>query len=151
MAALARANQQELEQLVYPTGFYRNKAANIKKLAEILCRKHNGKIPPDFETLIGLPGIGRKTANVIMNQAFGQAPGIVVDTHVLRLSERLGYTNGRNAVRTEKELMKIFPADTWRDFSLYLIFHGRKYCTARRPNCTECFLKQLCPSAAGAT
>lgn len=147
MPALAAAPVEELEKLIYSTGFYRNKAKNIKALAEILVRDHAGLIPEDFATLTKLPGIGRKTANVIMAEAFGKAPGITVDTHVKRIAKLLGFTRSDNAVVVERELMQIFEPALWRDLPLLLIFHGRRTCIARRPRCSECTLRKICPSA----
>jgi len=147
MPALAVAELSELEKLVYSTGFYRNKARNIQALARILVAEHGGKIPRDFATLTTLPGIGRKTANVVMAEAFGEAPGITVDTHVKRLAKLLGFSQSDNAVVVERELMQIFPKKYWRDLPLLLIFHGRKTCIARRPKCADCKIKRLCPSA----
>jgi endonuclease-3 len=147
MPALAAAPVAELERLIYSTGFYRNKAKNIKALAEILVREHDGKIPQNFELLTKLPGIGRKTANVIMAEAFHEAPGITVDTHVKRIAKLLHFTQSDNAVIVERELMKIFPRTMWRDLPLLIIFHGRKTCIARRPRCGGCTLAKLCPSA----
>jgi len=147
MSALAAAPVAELERLIYSTGFYRNKAKNIKALAEILVREHGGKIPQNFELLTRLPGIGRKTANVIMAEAFHEAPGITVDTHVKRIAKLLHFTRNDNAVIVERELMKIFPETMWRDLPLLIIFHGRKTCIARRPRCGDCTLVKLCPSA----
>jgi endonuclease-3 len=147
MAAFASADVAEVEKLIYSTGFYRNKAKNIVALARILVEQYNGKIPRDFAVLYSLPGIGRKTANVIMAEAFGEAPGITVDTHVKRITRLLGFTRSDNAEVIERELMRIFPKETWRDLPLLLIFHGRKTCIARRPKCQECILKKLCPSA----
>ncbi|GAB4431938.1 MAG: endonuclease III [Turneriella sp.] len=147
MEAFAQADVAEVEKLIYSTGFYRNKAKNIVALARVLVEKYNGKIPRDFELLYSLPGIGRKTANVIMAEAFGEAPGITVDTHVKRITRLLGFTKSDNAMIVERELMQIFPQDAWRDLPLLLIFHGRKTCIARRPKCNKCKLKGLCPSA----
>ncbi len=147
MPALASAPIAELERLIYSTGFYRNKAKNIRALAEILVREHSGKIPGDFEQLTKLPGIGRKTANVIMAEAFHEAPGITVDTHVKRIAQLLHFSESDNAVIVERELMLIFPKTMWRDLPLLIIFHGRKTCIARRPRCNECTLSGLCPSA----
>lgn len=147
MPALAGADIGELEQLIYSTGFYRNKARNIKALAQLLVAKYRGKIPRDFDTLHSLPGIGRKTANVIMAEAFGEAPGITVDTHVKRITRLLGFTTSDNAVVVERELMAIFPREYWRDLPLLLIFHGRKTCIARKPRCAECGLRKICPAA----
>lgn len=146
MQQLAKSTQEQVEMLIYSTGFYRNKARHIRRLAQILTADYQGKIPPDFGVLTSLPGIGRKSANVIMNQAFGIAPGIVVDTHVIRLSGRLGFSSGKNAVTIEKVLMKIFPKTTWKNFSLYLVFHGRQTCNARNPDCDNCILADICPS-----
>lgn len=146
MPALAKAPVEELEKLVYSTGFFRNKAKNIKALAQILTIEHDGKIPADFNTLTQLPGIGRKTANVIMAEAFHQAPGITVDTHVKRISRLLAFTQSDNAIVVERELMLLFPQALWRDLPLLLIFHGRKTCIARRPKCSECSIARLCPS-----
>lgn len=148
MPAFASADVAEVEKLIYSTGFYRNKARNIVALAKILVEKYDGRIPRDFDVLHSLPGIGRKTANVIMAEAFGEAPGITVDTHVKRISRLLGFTRSDNAIIVERELMGIFPKKTWRDMPLLLIFHGRKTCIARRPKCPECRIKRLCPSAA---
>jgi endonuclease III len=147
MAALAQAPLEDLENLVYSTGFFRNKAKNIKELAQILTTEHGGKIPADFATLTQLPGIGRKTANVIMAEAFHQAPGITVDTHVKRISRLLQFTQSDSAIIVERELMLLFPQALWRDLPLLLIFHGRKTCIARRPKCRECRIARLCPSA----
>jgi len=147
MASLAAGNLSEIEQLIYSTGFYKNKARNIKNLAIEVTEKYGGKIPADFDLLLKLPGIGRKTANVIMDCAFRQSVGIVVDTHVKRLSYRLGWTTETSPQKIEKDLMHVIPRSDWRDISLYLIYHGRKYCTARKPDCAECFLNRHCPSA----
>lgn len=147
MEAFAVADVESIEKLVYSTGFYRNKAKNIQALARLLVRDYEGKIPADFEILVTLPGIGRKTANVIMAEAFEQAPGITVDTHVIRISNLLGFTQSKNAVIVEKDLMAIFAKKLWRDLPLLLIFHGRKTCIARRPKCVDCTIRKWCPSA----
>lgn len=147
MAAFASAQIPDIEKLIYSTGFYRNKAKNIHALAQILVHDHGGKIPRDFKLLTTLPGIGRKTANVVMAEAFGEAPGVTVDTHVKRISRLLGFTKSDNAVIVERELMQLFPPRLWRDLPLLLIFHGRKTCIARRPQCASCTLNKLCPSA----
>lgn len=147
MPAFAAAKVSDIEKLIYSTGFYRNKAKNIHELAKILVHDHGGKIPRDFKLLTTLPGIGRKTANVIMAEAFGEAPGVTVDTHVKRISRLLGFTQSDNAVIVERELMQLFPPRLWRDLPLLLIFHGRKTCIARRPQCAACTLRKLCPSA----
>ena len=147
MRAIHKADVAEIEKLIYSTGFYRNKAKNIHALAGILLEKYAGKIPGDFEALVKLPGIGRKTANVIMAEAFGRAPGITVDTHVKRIANLLGFTRSTNPVVVERDLMGIFPAKLWRDLPLLLIFHGRKTCVARRPRCKECRIVNFCPGA----
>lgn len=147
MPTLATADLSELEKLIYSTGFYRNKARNIQALARILVAEHGGKIPRDFETLVTLPGIGRKTANVVMAEAFGEAPGITVDTHVKRIAKLLNFSKSDNAVVVERDLMQIYPKKYWRDLPLLLIFHGRKTCIARRPKCADCRIRRFCPSA----
>jgi endonuclease III len=147
MPALANAPLSDIETLIYSTGFFRNKARNIQALAKILTEKHGGLIPGDFELLVSFPGIGRKTANVIMAEAFNEAPGITVDTHVKRIAALLEFTDSNNAVIVERELMQIFPRALWRDLPLLLIFHGRKTCIARRPKCNQCGIAKLCPSA----
>lgn len=141
---LAGAPVGEIEKIIFSTGFYHNKARNISALAGILVNKYNGKIPSDFEILIQLPGIGRKTANVIMAVAFNQTPGIVVDTHVRRITGLLGMTDEKTPEKIEKDLMTFLPEDLWLHFSLYLIFLGRDICIARRPRCNDCFLKNIC-------
>jgi len=145
MASLARGDLKEIEKLVFSTGFYKNKARNIKNLAIKVCENFNGKIPNDFEALLTLPGIGRKTANVVMDCAFNTSVGFVVDTHVKRLSRRLGWTTSENPEKIEKDLMIAIPRQYWKDLSLYLIYHGRKFCMAKKPDCKGCFLNQICP------
>lgn len=147
LPSLAMASQAQLEQLIYSSGFYKNKSKNLIAMAKLVSQKHEGKIPNDFSILVQLPGIGRKTANVIMNQAFGKSEGIVVDTHVLRLAKRLGMSESKNAIAMEKDLMTIWNKEYWIDFSLYLIFLGRTFCMARNPNCPACILQKICPSA----
>jgi len=147
MPALACADVARIEKLIYSTGFYRNKSKNIHSLAQILVREFGAKIPADFATLVKLPGIGRKTANVIMAEAFDEAPGITVDTHVKRIANLLAFTKSQNAVIVERELMKIFPVRLWRDLPLLMIFHGRKTCIARRPQCDRCSIIKHCPGA----
>ena len=133
----------ELEEMVRPTGFYRNKAKSIKGCCESLVEKHAGKVPDNMEALVQLPGIGRKTANVILGSAFG-IPGIVVDTHVKRLSQRIGLTKEVDPVRIEFDLMALIPKKNWIDFSHQMIWHGRALCKARKPNCPACPLRDLC-------
>lgn len=142
----------ELEKMIYSTGFYRAKARNIRGAARRIVGEFGGKVPTTMSDLLKLPGVARKTANVILSSAFGKSEGIVVDTHVMRLSGRMGFVNrklvgAKNAVRIEKELMKIVPRRDWGIFSHQMIMHGRKVCVARKPKCGECGLNGICPSA----
>lgn len=151
-ASFARASQEEVETLIYSTGFYRNKAKNIIGASKIIIEKFGGKVPNKMEDLLSLPGVARKTANVVMSEAFGKSEGIVVDTHVTRLSHRLGFlpkkmAGNKNAVKIEKQLMKTVAKKDWAIFPHLLILHGRKYCKARRALCEACPLNKLCPSA----
>lgn len=139
--------QEELEKDIYSTGFYRNKAKNIKKMCEILVNDFNSKVPDTMEDLITLPGVARKTANIVLSSAFGKIEGIAVDTHVKRLSFRLGLSANTDQDKIEKDLMKIIPKKDWDIFSLLLIQHGRQVCEAKKPKCEICFLNKLCPSA----
>ena len=145
--ALASADQGELEELVKSTGFYRNKAKNIIGMAKALVDRHGGDVPRSMSELVALPGIGRKTANVILGNAFGMNEGIVVDTHVARLSARFGLTTQTDAVKIEQALMPLFPRDTWAMLSHLMIWHGRRVCEAKKPRCAECGLRDICPSA----
>jgi endonuclease-3 len=133
----------DLEEMIRPTGFYRNKAKSIKACCEALVERHGGKVPDNIEDLVKLPGIGRKTANVILGSAFG-IPGIVVDTHVKRLSQRIGFTEERDPVKIEFDLMPKIPKKDWIAFSHQMIWHGRALCNARNPKCYECPLLSLC-------
>lgn len=139
--------QAELEGIVHPTGFFRNKAKNLRAMAAKLLSDHGGQVPRTLAELAALPGVGRKTANVVLGNAFGLTEGIVVDTHVARLSNRLGLTRSSDPVRIESDLMKLFPREQWTDLSHWLIFHGRRRCMARNPACGECELEAICPSA----
>ncbi len=143
-AEFARAPLSAIEQLIRSTGFFHNKAKNIKNCAKALLEKHNGEIPQTLEELVKLPGVGRKTANVVLGAAFG-IPGIVVDTHVARISNRLGLTANKNPLKIERDLMDLIPRRAWNDFCLRLIFFGRSTCTARRPKCPSCPVGKLCP------
>ena len=134
----------EIEELVRPTGFYRNKARNIKACCQALIDRHGGKVPRTIEALVELPGVGRKTANVVLGAAF-DTPGVVVDTHVGRISQRLGLTKNKDPKKIEIDLMRVIPKNEWSDFSLRLIFFGRETCTARKPKCPVCPLDHLCP------
>ena len=142
--AFADAKLPELEDAIRSTGFFRNKARNIKACCDAIVREHGGEVPGTLEALVKLPGIGRKTANVILGNAFS-VPGITVDTHVGRLSRRLGLSKHHDPVKVEHDLMALLPAKDWTLFSHELILHGRQVCHARKPNCTACVLNRLCP------
>ena len=139
----AVAPMEMIEELIRPTGYFRNKARSIKNCAKVLAEKHNGKVPQTLEELVQLPGVGRKTANVVLGAAFG-IPGIVVDTHVARISKRLGLTDKDDPVKIEFDLMEVIPQKEWNDFSLHLIYFGRAVCKARKPACPLCPLYDLC-------
>ncbi len=139
----ANVEQGELEALIRPTGFYKNKARHLKNCANHLVERFNGRVPERLEDLVTLPGVGRKTANVVRGAVFG-APAVVVDTHVARISRRLDLTANTNPEKIEYDLMKIIPEDQWNDFSLWLIYFGRAICAARKPGCPDCFLNDLC-------
>lgn len=142
----ARAEQKELEKDIRSTGFFRNKARNIIALARKLVEEYNGQVPDSMEELIKLPGVARKTANIVLSSAFRKAEGIAVDTHVRRLAERLGLSRERQPEKIERDLMAIVPREDWLDFNFLLVDHGRKICQARKPRCQGCRLKELCPS-----
>ncbi len=142
-----RTSQEELEKDIYSTGFYRNKAKNIRKLCEMLVNDFGGKVPDTMEELLILPGVARKTANIVLSGAFGKVEGIAVDTHVKRLSSRLGLTGNTDPDKIEKDLMEIVPKKDWAGFSLLLIQHGRNLCFAKKPLCGKCVLNRLCPAA----
>ena len=146
-ADYAKANPAELEQDIKTTGFYRNKAKNIQACCRKLVERHGGQVPQSMEELTHLDGVGRKTANVVLGNAFGSQEGIVVDTHVARLSHRLGLTRQSDPEKIEQELMKFVPRELWTLFSHWLIWHGRRRCSARSPDCPNCEIKELCPSA----
>ncbi len=139
--------QAELETLIQSTGFFRNKAKNIRACCTELVAKYGGEVPRTMEALHALAGVGRKTANVVLGNAFGLAEGIVVDTHVQRLSARLGLSRARTPEKIEQDLMQLIPREQWTIFSHWLIWHGRRRCTARKPDCARCELAALCPSA----
>jgi endonuclease-3 len=145
--ALSSAKQEDVEELIRSTGFFRNKAKNLIAAAKSLVREHESEVPRDLETLTHLPGVGRKTANVVLGNAYGIEAGIVVDTHVARLSKRLGLSKHTDPVKIEKDLLKLIPQDTWTLWSHLLIWHGRRRCMARKPDCPNCELRTLCPSA----
>jgi endonuclease-3 len=142
----ADADLAELERAVRPTGFFRNKAKNIKKACQGLVAEYHGKVPPSMEALVQLPGVARKTANVILSTAFDIPSGIVVDTHVYRVAHRLGLSQQKDPNKVEQDLMKIVPRDQWIAFSHQAVLHGRYTCLARRPKCEQCLLYDLCES-----
>jgi endonuclease-3 len=142
-----RISPEELEKDIYSTGFYRNKAKNIIGACKIIASEYNSKVPDTMEELLKLPGVARKTANIVLAGAFGKIEGMAVDTHVKRLSGRLGLTTHIDPEKIEKDLLKIIPKNEWDLFSLLLINHGRKVCAARKPLCGECILDKLCKSA----
>ena len=140
----AEAPLETIESHIRSTGFYHNKAKNLKNCAQALLDRHNGIVPDTLAELVKLPGVGRKTANVVLGAAFN-IPGIVVDTHVSRISQRLGLTKNKDATKIEFDLMAVIPESKWNDFSLRLIYFGREICMARKPACPNCFLEHLCP------
>jgi endonuclease-3 len=143
----AHADPSELEEDIRPTGFYRNKARSLRNMAGALVEEHGGEVPDTMQELVALPGVGRKTANVVLGNAFGVDEGIVVDTHVRRVSGRLGLTENKDPVKIEQDLMKVVPEEDWTVFSHLLILHGRRTCKARKPDCPNCVLNDICPSA----
>ena len=143
----ADSNPEELEEDIRPTGFYRNKARSLRGMANALVEKHAGEVPRTMSELVALPGVGRKTANVVLGNAFGTNEGIVVDTHVRRVSGRLGLTESSDPVNIEQELMEVVPEEDRTIFSHLLILHGRRTCKARKPDCPKCILNDICPSA----
>ncbi|MCS7038480.1 MAG: endonuclease III [Anaerolineae bacterium] len=146
-AAMAAADRGELEEAIRPTGFYRNKARHIQEAAQRIAHDFGGEVPASMEALTTLPGVARKTANVVLGVAYGLAEGIVVDTHVARLANRLGLSRQTDPNKIEQDLMVITPREEWIDLAHLLIFHGRRVCTARKPDCPNCVLNDLCPSA----
>lgn len=136
---------EELEQDIFSTGFYKAKAKNIKGACQIIIDEFNGNVPNNMEDLLKLPGVGRKTANVVLGHCF-DTPGIVVDTHVTRISNKLGFTDTQDAIKIEFKLMEIIPKEQWVMFTHYIINHGRNTCIARNPKCSQCAIKELCPS-----
>lgn len=145
--ALANADLAELESLIRSTGFYRNKAKNIQATCRILVKEFGGQVPPSMEQLLTLPGVARKTANVVLGHAFGIYAGVTVDTHVKRLSYRLGLTKNTDPIHIEQDLIRLLPSQEWENFSIRLIYHGRAICKARNPACQACLIADLCPSA----
>jgi endonuclease-3 len=145
--ALAASDQGELEDLVRPTGFYKQKARYLRGTAWALVHEHDSQVPADMEALLKMPGVARKTANVVLGVAFNVADGVVVDTHVKRLAGRLGLTQNSAPEKIERDLMALVPREDWIDLAHLLIFHGRRVCKARKPDCANCVLSDLCPSA----
>lgn len=143
---LADMHWRHLESLVKPTGFYRNKRKSLQGMARRLVEDHDGRVPKDLDALTDLPGVARKTANMVRAAAFGE-PGLVCDTHVIRLSGRLGLTENERAEKIEEDLADLLPEDQWSDFSHAVQFHGRQVCTAKKPACDRCVVSDLCPSA----
>ncbi len=146
-AALAEADRSEVETLITSTGFFRNKAKSLVGMARAVVDRHGGAVPRTMEELTQLPGVGRKTANVVLGNVFGMNDGIVVDTHVARLAKRMGLTRDTDPVKIERALMPLFPRSQWTMLSHLLIEHGRRVCDARKPKCAECVVADLCPSA----
>ena len=145
-ADYANAPQGELEIAIRSTGFFRSKTKSIRAAMRTIAEEHKGKVPNTMEELRALPGVGRKTANVVLGNAFGKNEGVVVDTHVARLSQRLRLTKQKDAEKIERDLMKIVPREHWTDWSHWLIWHGRRRCFARKPDCSRCEVFRLCPS-----
>jgi endonuclease-3 len=143
----ARAPLEELEQDIKSSGFYRNKARNIKAASQMIVERFGSEVPRSMEELVQLPGVARKTANIVLSTAYGIVEGIAVDTHVKRLSNRLGLTNNGSPDKIEQDLMALFPREDWDNLSLLLIQHGRKVCNARKPRCDACVISHLCPSS----
>ncbi len=143
----ADSTPEELEENIRPTGFYRNKARSLRGMASALVEEHGGEVPRTMSELVALPGVGRKTANVVLGNAFGTNEGIVVDTHVRRVSGRLGLTESRDPLKIEQDLLEVVPEEDRTTFSHLLILHGRRTCKARKPECANCILNDICPSA----
>lgn len=142
---MAAAPIEQLEKVIHSTGFYRNKAKNIKACSRDLADTYGGEVPRDIEAMVTLPGVGRKTANVVLGTCYGMATGVVVDTHVTRISNRLGLTKHTDATKIERDLMELVPQDQWVDFAHRMIHHGRRICMARKPKCDECSMRGFCP------
>ena len=146
-AALAVANPEELQEMIKSTGFFRNKTKSLLGMSSAVAEQHEGAVPDTMEQLVKLPGVGRKTANVVLGNAFGREEGVVVDTHVSRLSNRLALSRQSDPVRIEQDLMALFPREQWTMLAHLLISHGREICDARRPLCEKCVVNDLCPSS----
>ena len=146
-AALAAAPQERIEQLIGSLGLFRQKARNLKATAALVLERHGGEVPGTMAELMALPGVARKTANVVLSNGFGRHEGVVVDTHVARLARRLRLTREQEPTRIERDLVRLFPRERWLEVSDLLIHHGRRTCTARRPRCEACVIEPLCPSS----
>ena len=146
-AALAAAKPEDLEEMIKSTGFFRNKTKSLLGMSNAVADEHAGKVPDTMAELVKLPGVGRKTANVVLGNAYDRNEGVVVDTHVGRVSKRLGLTKNTDPVKVEQDLMKLLPSERWTMLSHLLIEHGRRICEARRPKCEACFLNDICPSS----
>jgi endonuclease-3 len=146
-ADFAAADRENLEAQIHSTGFFRQKARFIQESCTVIVHKHGGQVPDEMDDLLALTGVARKTANVVLGVGFGKAEGVVVDTHVKRLSQRLGLTQESTPEKIEQDLMSLVPRQDWIDISHLLIFHGRRVCSARKPDCAACVLNDLCPSA----
>ena len=146
-AAFAKADPAELETMVHSTGFFRNKTRSIIGAARRIVEAYGGRVPDTMDELVTLPGVARKTANIVLSAGYGRAEGIAVDTHARRVSQRLGLTKWDDPVKIERDLMALVPRSDWLDFNFLLVEHGRALCQARKPKCPECFLRRLCPSA----
>jgi endonuclease III len=146
-AAMSVANPDELQDMIRSTGFFRNKARSLLGMSAAVVEQHGGVVPANMNDLVRLPGVGRKTANVVLSNAFGSNEGVVVDTHVARLSQRLALTRHKEPVKIEQDLMALFPRPKWTMLAHLLISHGREICDARRPKCEQCVVNDLCPSS----
>ena len=146
-AAMAEARPEELEEMIKSTGFFRNKTKSLLAMSRAVAEEHSGRVPDSIEALVKLPGVGRKTANVVLGNAYDKNEGVVVDTHVGRVSARLGLTKETDPVKVEQDLVKLFPREQWTMLAHLLIEHGRRICEARRPKCEACFLNDICPSS----
>jgi len=146
-AALAQADPAELEPMIFKSGFFRNKAKHLIAMSRALVERHGGQVPDTMEALVALPGVARKTANVVLGCALGKNEGVIVDTHVTRLAARLGLSAETEPVKIELDLMKILPREQWTKFANGLIWHGRRVCDAKKPDCDHCSLAPVCPSA----
>ncbi len=148
-AALAQADPAELEQILHPVGYYRTKAANCIKCAQMVVSDFAGEVPRTMEELLLLPGVGRKTANIVLNEAFGIVEGIAVDTHVFRIAHMLKFSNAPTPAKTEDDLIALYPREYWSPINRQWVLFGREFCIARRPRCDDCFIADLCPSRKG--